>query len=272
MFDDFLNNCQPEDEINPSEERIEKNIASVKSLIEKEEKDVTKRRFGLKPLIIAAAIAILSGVSLLSVSAAIQETTINFFMGGKEIEGEYYDYVDSKGFRHVTFGAVLPIDAENFAVVYDVDAPQGENVRVITEEADPDFIGKIRQFWDADKKFDEDLKVWYEEHNITQEDIRDPNSEFRKSDFSAAKALGYPEPKPEDFGLIFKDSEICTYRIEIGFSRCGGFLGGNFMHTNNPDGKPSKAGSGGEVKYDRENGTKTFKEEFYYYVGKEQTE
>ena len=34
MFDDFLRNCPPEDEIKPSKERFEKNIAAVRSLSE----------------------------------------------------------------------------------------------------------------------------------------------------------------------------------------------------------------------------------------------
>ncbi|MCH5208164.1 MAG: hypothetical protein J1F04_04720 [Oscillospiraceae bacterium] len=237
MFDEFLRNCQPEDEIKPSKERVEKNISAVMSLIETkdaEENDMTKRKVRLKPLIIAAAIAIFSGVLLLSVSAAIQVSTVNFFMGGMELDGEYYDYVDIKGFRQVSFSAVLPIDENNFAIIYDVDAPMGENVRVITDETDPDFMDKLRRY---------------------QKAINGDS--------------GIPGGTADiwDFGITLKESELLTYRLATSNSSFGGTRGGNFMHTGAADGKSS--GVSEEYTYDFENQTKTFKQTFYYYVGKE---
>ena len=242
MFDDFLKNCPMEDEIKPSDKRIEKNIAALASLIGQEEKSVTKRKFRLKPLIIAAVIAILSGVSLLSASAAIQANIVNFYMGGEELEGEYSDYVDGKGFRHITFSAVLPMDEENYAVIFDVDAPQGENVRVITEETDPDFMRRLRMYNEA-------------VHNHW-------------------RGLNSIEPKPEDFGLGLKDSELCTYEwaaYSDGFKDGGGgVLGKKFSYTGAASGKSS--GYEERYDYDNENNKKTLTVSFYYYVGKEQTE
>lgn len=229
---------------------------------------MTKRKRRLKPLIIAAAVMIFMLALVVTVNAATEGGLVKFFMGGREIEGDYDDYVDHEGFRHITFSAVIPIDADNFAVVYDVDKPWGENVRVITEEADPEFIGNIRKFRDASDKFSRDLDAWYDEHNITQEDIRDLNSEFNKT-FNSAEAVGRPCPDPEDFGLVFKDSELCSYRFVNGEVRSGGFLGGKFMDMGNASGKPTEVGKSGKIKYDPENGTKTFKETILFYVGKE---
>lgn len=257
MFDEFLRNCQPEDEITPSKERVEKNISAVMSLIETndaEENDMTKRKIRLKPLIIAAVIAIISGVLLLSTSAVIQTTTISFFMSGEEHDGVYSDYVDSKGIRHISFNAVLPLDEHNFAIIYDVDAPYGENVRVITDETDPDFMNKVRMLFEAKVKYWDGIEV----STITSDDVyiyevegEDPN---------------YPEP--EDFGLIFKDSELCHYNLSDGRGYADGNLGERFMHTGAALGKPS--GFHAEcTNIDYENGTKTLKQTFYYYVGKE---
>ncbi|MCH5196275.1 MAG: DUF4179 domain-containing protein [Oscillospiraceae bacterium] len=237
MFDEFLRNCQPEDEITPSKERVEKNISAVMSLIktkDAEENDMTKRKVRLKPLIIAAVIAIFSGVLLLSVSAAIQVSTVNFFMGGKELDGEYYDYVDSKGIRHISFNAVLPLDEHNFAIIYDIDAPMGENVRVITDETDPEFMDKLRQY---------------------------------KKAVMGDSDMGGGTANISDFGITLKDSELLTYTLKTPNSSFGGTRGGNFMHTELSRGKPS--GFNEEYTYDYENRTKTFKETFYYYVGKE---
>ena len=218
--------------------------------------------------LVAAAITVFTLLSVVTAAnAATEGSVVKFFMEGREIEGDYNDYVDREGFRHIAFSAVLPIDTDNFAVIYDVDKPWGENVRVITEETDPEFIGKIRQYRDAGDKFSHDLDDWYDEHNITQEDIRDPNSEFNKTFNSAAEALGRPEPEPEDFGLVFKDSELCSYRFVNGEVRTGGYLGGAFMR-NSSDGKPTEVG-GEQIKYDTGNATKTFNEYIHYYVGKE---
>ena len=251
MFDDFLKECPMEDEIKLSKKRVQKNIAAVNSLIETEEGNMTKRGFRFGQLLIAAVMIIVS-LSLVTVSyAAMQNSVINFVMGGRLIEGEYYDYVDKDGFRHISFGAALPIDAENFAVIYDVVAPKGENVRVITDETDPDFMEKLRLYKDAD------FNVWEGVRNAAK---RPPGERFDK----------YTPPMPEDFGLVFKDSEICTYQlyIEENSEYYSQILDGKFMHTGAAEGKPSGF-QRSYSNYDRKNKTKTFKITFYYYVGKE---
>lgn len=222
MFDQFLRNCPMEDKIKPSKKRVRKNIAAVNSLIDMEEDTMTRRKFRLKPLIIAAVIIILSAVSLLTVNAATQGEWVRFFLRGEEIEGEYHDYVDKDGYRQISFSAVLPIDAENFAVIYDVDAPQGENVRVITDETDPDFMDKLRLYKAADFNVEEAAR------NAAE---RPPEDRFDK----------YTPPMPEDFGLVFKDSEICTYQLffEENSEYYSQILDGKFMHTGAAEGKLS---------------------------------
>ena len=241
MFDEFLKSCLPTDAIKPSKKRVKKNIAAVLSLIEKEDA-MTKRRKRTKRILVTALITVFALISLFAVAnAATDGSIIKFIMGGREIEGDFNDYVDSKGYRHVTFKAVLPIDVEDYAIIYDTDAPWGEGVRVITDETDPDFMDKLRQY-----------KVVH-------------------------SGPDWKEANAEDFGLVFKDSEICHVRL----SSYSAILGGEFMHTGAAAGMPSGFGvsldkadeveedglSPHALHYDWENGIKILKETFYYYVG-----
>ena len=208
------------------------------------QKTITKR-------LVAAAITVFTLLFVVTVAnAATDGNIIKFIMGGKEIEGDYNDYVDSDGYRRVTFKAVLPIYEENFAIIFDVDAPWGEGVTVITDETDPDFMDRARQYEAAHYPLDE-----------------------KQGQVNA-----------EDFGLVFKDSEICAiYLGDISkppYSSFHAILGGEFKRTGAAAGKPS--GWGGAVDevdedglpttgfhYDWENEIKTFKVSFFYYVGKE---
>ena len=229
MFDEFLKSCHMEDEIKPSKKRVQKNIAALNSLIETEEGTVTKRRFGLEPLLIAAVMTVISLSLVTAAYAATQNSAINFVMGGRAVEGECYDYVDQKGFRHISFSAELPIYVENFVVIYDIDAPKGESVRVITEETDPDFIEKLRSYLES-----------LNDHHPAD---------------------------PEEFGLVFKDSEFCTYTWMYSPGHWGGGeLCGNFRYLEAADGKSPHL-SEEYSNFDHKKGTKIFRETFYYYVG-----
>ncbi len=274
-----------EDEIKPSKNRVKNNIDSVRSLIEKEEKSMTKRKLRFKPLIIAAIAVAVSALSLVTVNAATKGAVVKFFMGGEEIEGEYYDYVDEEGFRRVSFGAVMPLYENNYALFYDVDAPQGENVRVLTPKSDPEFFENLGLYREAQDKAIEDNKAMW------------AKIEAWKGDFD--KSYGYvwdavkqeaiesgiidpsemPEfPKPEDYGFVFKDSELCLWRYGFidkddpsHFRLHDGQFGGKFLQTGAAYGKPSGIGAKdpNECHYDYENETQTIKITFYYYVGKE---
>ena len=276
MFDEFLKRYPPRNAIKPSKKRAKKDIAAVLSLIEKEDA-MTKRKFNVKRLLFAAAISIVSMFLLLTaVNAATKGAVIKFFMGGEEIEGDYIDYVDNKGYRHISFTATLPIYEENFAIIFDVDAPREEAVRVVTNETDPDLMGRIRQYHFDKDKYSDDLKAWYDEHNITQEDFADPDSEFHKT-FDPVEAIGRSRPEPEDYELVFKDSELCLFRLgfvtkDEGFHLAEGSLGGEFMNTGAA--AEHRHGIGdkehpNECNYDWDNEIKTYRDSFYYYVGKE---
>lgn len=243
MFDDFLKNCTMNDEIKPTRKRVKKNISVVRSLVANDGAEA-KRKIRLKPLIIAAVIMATSAVLLFTASGSTKEAIFNFVLDGEKIECKCEDYVDAKGYRRVTFGATLPIYATNFAWIYDVDAPRDKALRFVTDETDSEFMNKLRRYIESD----------------------------------------YKTREPEDFGLIFKDSEICEYHIgylswDNGFYSTDGVLGGDFMHTGAAYGHPSGTGgigtdSDGEdneynIHYDRETQTKTWRERFYYYIGKE---
>lgn len=276
MFDELLRKYPPKDAIKPSRKRAKKDIAAVLSLIEKEECPMSKRKRRLKPLIITAAVMIFMLALVVTVNAATKGAVVKFFMGGEEIEGDYIDYVDNKGYRHISFAATLPIYEENFAIIFDVDAPREEAVRVVTAETDPDLMGRIRQYHFDKEKYSDDLKAWYDEHNITQEDFADPDSEFHKT-FDPVEAIGRSRPEPEDYELVFKDSELCLFRLgfvtkDEGFYLADGNLGGEFMNTGAA--AEHRHGIGdkehpNECNYDWDNEIKTYRDSFYYYVGKE---
>lgn len=258
MFDDFLNNCPMDNEIKPDKKRVGKNIAAVTPLIKAEGRCVPKRRLILKPLTIAAAITALSAVTLVTVNASMQGAVVRFLMGGEELGGSYSDYVDGDGYRRIKFSAVLPVSDHLFAIIYDVDAPGEENLRVITQDADPDFLNSILLYREAVQSFPMDEKETNVSSGVeTQVLSADPNDPLY--------------PKPDDFGLFFKDSEICVYSLREADNHygCDGILGGKFMNTGAAAGTPS--GSSGSYRLDRENGTGIFTFSFYYYVGNERS-
>lgn len=259
-----------EDEIKPSKKRVSNNIDSVRSLIKKEENSMTKRKLRFKPLIIAAIVVAVSALSLVTVNAAPKGIPVKFIMGGEEIEGEYIDYVDGDGFRRISFNAVVPLYEQKYAIICDVDAPQGENVRVITEETDPEFFENLRLYIEAKDKASEEIKALWRKIKALKGEEWDETEEcvyVREDIIKEAVQLGIidpseepQEPKPEDFGLVFKDSEYCAYRYgdnsKTSYQPRDGALGGEFMRN-----VPTKT--------ERVGGGSIFKHSFRYYVGKE---
>ncbi len=252
MFEDFFEKCRPADEVKPSKKRVSKNIAAVRSLIDSETEGntMTKRKIRIKPLIIAAAAVAAMTATLFTVNAASGGNLVRFFIGGKEVEGGYRDYVDHDGYRHVMFDAVVPGSAENYAVVFDIDEPDYEKaVRVLTDESDPEFFEKLKT------------------HHKENEQIM--------SEREALKAAGASEdelPEYLDLDITFKDSEYCAWEMKDeewepgkmhGF---GGGMGGRFMNTGSAAGKPS---SSMHSEHLNEDGTKTLHFELEYYVGLE---
>lgn len=279
-----------EDRIKPSRKRVRKNIAALRSLIETEENAMTKRPRKLKPLIIAALITIISTLSLLTVNAAMQGAVVKFILGGENVEGEFYDYVDSDGFRRVSFGAVLPLYETRYAFIFDADAPKGENVRVLTPDTDPEFFEKLRLFLEAKERVDEKFnaerdaqhKAVREWKGISESDWDDLDGEIKAAAVDEAEKAGIVEPLdstwswyiyPEDYGLVFKDNELCAWTYghidrenHSDYRMTDGEFGGKFMETGAAENMPQ--GGSNELHHDYENETTTFKHTFYWYVGK----
>lgn len=88
MFDDFLRNCKPENEIKPSKKRIGKNVAALRSLLAKEDNSMTKHKFGHKPLIIA--MAVIAGLSIITGAAVIIHENGFYFDKGHQPGLDYY--------------------------------------------------------------------------------------------------------------------------------------------------------------------------------------
>lgn len=271
MFEEFLRRCRPVDGIKPSKKRVQNNINAVKSLIEKEENTMPKRKIKFKPLIIAAVIAAASLALLITVNAAPKGRPVEFVIGGKETEGECLDYVDRKGYRRVSFGTVVPFGVEFFAMIYDVDAPKEEALRIITPDTDPEFLDNLQKYLAAsDAWFEEEKELMYEENDVPQ----DGELSGFEADTRVWGADPRNAPQPEDFGIVLKTSEICSYDI-VRYSDNGdysgggsGTLGGDFLTTGTGENHPSGGGgNGGAIDYEN----KTFETgmSFYYYVGKE---
>lgn len=292
MFDDFLSNCPMEDRIKPPRKRVRKNIAALKSLIETEENAMTKRRRKLKPLIIAALITIISTVSLLTVNAAMQGAVIKFILGGEKVEGEFYDYVDSDGYRRVSFETVLPLYENKYAFIFDADAPKGENVRVLTPDTDPEFFEKLRLFVEARERVDEKFNAEWDAQReavrkwkgISESDWYDLDHEVKSAAVDEAEKAGIVEPldfprapDPEDYGFVFKDNELCVWTYghidkenHSDYRMNYGQFGGKFMDTGAAENMPHGSGvkEHNERHHDYENETTTYKHTFYWYVGK----
>lgn len=189
-----------------------------------------KHRSKLKPPIIAAAVVAAAFATILTVNAAGGGVITRFFMGGEEREGNYRDYVDHDGFRHVSFDALIPIDEENYAIMIDVDAPAEEAVRVITDETDCKFMDMLR----------------------LRDRQSDPDNEELGLIFKDSEACAWHLHETSDDGV----------------RHCGsGFLGEVFMRSGAAEGMPSEGKTNAE--YDHESGTKIITTSFYYYVGKE---
>lgn len=225
-----------------------------KSAIEKAGVRPAKRKRYFKPLMIAAAVIIFGA---LFTASATRGNFVKFFAGGKEVEGEYRDYVDHDGYRHVSFEAVVPIDLENYAILIDVDEPDYEKaVQVFTEENAPELFERIAE-------------NYYEHDKIERER-------------NALKAAGVPEDELPvlyynlDLGIEMKFSEYLAWSWHESYyddngkewkTGWSGTKGGEFMSVS---GKSSECRS--YTKSHKEDGTRTIREEFYYYVGEQKQE
>ncbi|MDE6733153.1 MAG: hypothetical protein K2J77_09800, partial [Oscillospiraceae bacterium] len=253
MFEEFFAHCKPTDEVKPSKKRVNKNIAAVRSLIETEGISMTetKRKIRIKPLIIAAAAVVASMATLFTVNASTGGELVRFFIGGKEIEGGYQDYIDDDGYRHMAFDAIVPVEALNYAVIFDSDVADFEEaVRVVTDESDPELFENLRQY------------------SAAQDEIIREREALMEAGVDKAEL---PElPSPTEFGIVFKDSELCYWNfyevLEDGNTHgYGGCIAGSFMETGAAEDHRRGTKASEHQNYDSD--TKRFHLELYYYVG-----
>lgn len=205
-----------------------------------------KRPKYFKPLMMAAAAVVASMATMFTVNAATNGSLVKFLFKGEEYSADTCDYIDEDGFRHVTFDAVVPIEAESFAVIFDVDEPDYEKaVRVLTDESDPEFLEKLRAH-------EEYMQTVVEIYELREVGI----------DAELPEVLQF-----EDFGIVLKDSEICIYEVmvgkasEDGYSHHGAFMTAAHAAKRN-------VGTRSVVNFvNVEDGTRTIHEEIEYYVG-----
>lgn len=97
--------------------------------------------------IIFSAIAVFSVIAVLAVcfsikgAAAVSGEKLTFSVRGQELQGEYIDEINSRGYRHIEFISYVPTDMSDYAVIINVDAPVGENIKVIDDEKTLDKFG-----------------------------------------------------------------------------------------------------------------------------------
>ena len=129
MFEKYYDKYEPSGAERLPKQRVKQIKAKVLKLAKR---DAGAKHYRLKPVLIAAAIAGTAAASLVTVNAATDGALIKFVLGGEELCGYYNSYVDSEGYRHIKFSAEMPIDADNYAIITDVDAAS-DNVRVLTD-------------------------------------------------------------------------------------------------------------------------------------------
>lgn len=131
MFE-FFDNIAPENTERISDKRADKIKASVLSRIE-EDKPM-KKHFGIKPLIIAAAVAVTGAASVVTANAATNGAvaekitkTISFVLNGESVNGEITVYETEDGVNTTEVQIELPDNALcGEGTFYIVDDGDGE--------------------------------------------------------------------------------------------------------------------------------------------------
>ncbi len=95
---------------------------------------ITTKKIFFSAFAVFALIAVLVVCFSINAQAAVSGKKMTFIIRGQEYLGEYIDEIDSRGYRHIEFISDVPIDMSNYAVAINVDAPVGENIKVIDDE------------------------------------------------------------------------------------------------------------------------------------------
>ncbi len=86
MFEKYYNKYKPSCTQDIPARRVKDNKSAVLALAKQ---STGKRRFCLKPVLIAAAVTVTAAASLVTVNAATQGALVKFILGGEELCGYY---------------------------------------------------------------------------------------------------------------------------------------------------------------------------------------
>lgn len=158
MFDEFFRHCHPNDELKPSKKRVSKNIAAVKSLIETEGESMTKRKFKLKPLIIAAAaaaVAMLVGFT----TGVVRGKHVFSFNKGSFIEQDFDFELKSRELTvpeefkpqpgEYTFSGSVDMTPSELFEKFGITPPINDNFTDVADEKPTVKVGIIDEFTDV---------------------------------------------------------------------------------------------------------------------------
>lgn len=104
------------------------------------------KKFFFSTVVVFALIAVLAVCLPKNATAKVNGEKVTFSIRGQEYQGEFSDEIDSRGNHHIEFISYLPINMSNYAVVVDVDAPVGDNIKIIDDDETLDeLFGKFSE-------------------------------------------------------------------------------------------------------------------------------
>lgn len=105
----------------------------------------TTRKNIFSAIAVFALIVVLAVCFSIKAAAAESGEKLTLNVGGRELQGEYIDETNSRGYRHIKFTSYVPIDMLNYAMIINVDAPVGENIKVIDDAETLDKFGCVAE-------------------------------------------------------------------------------------------------------------------------------
>ena len=104
-----------------------------------------------------ALIVVLAVCFSMKAAAKVSGEELTFSIRGQEYRGEFIDETNRHGNRHVEVISYLPIDTSNYAMIVDLDAPVGDNIKIIDDVETLDkffgFLPSENRFEVADNEF-----------------------------------------------------------------------------------------------------------------------
>lgn len=136
MLEELLKKCFDEE---PTADKSAGNIKT--AVLSRIEEDKPMKHFNIKPLLIAAAVAVTGAASLVTANAATDGAvmdgiakTFSFIVNGQEVQGTITEYEVGDGGKAERIEFDLPEDAvpEGYGIVIEADG--GEGFKIIGED------------------------------------------------------------------------------------------------------------------------------------------